>query len=236
MQESLGHLVQWVHSILVWVNLWNQFPPSLIKKIGSLKAISARGKRNLKDGLGWKCGKWSHSSKIKIVLLRIYSSAFRYGDVCPWGTGNRQQAKTHFMNSTIYPWCVLMCSIGLTITNNRMNLSCSALREICCRMFNLRASVASLCRELPEENHYTSSVTCWHEGQEYTYSLDLASCLFLRNPTARFTDNLPETRSLTPALFKPLSMLYCFVSFKPIFLNITFYLLISQTVKEQESI
>lgn len=89
MQESLGHLVQWVHSIFVWVSLWNQFPPSLIKKTGSLKAISARGKRKLKDGLGWKCGKWSHCSKIKIVLLRMYSSTFRYGCVCPWGTGNR---------------------------------------------------------------------------------------------------------------------------------------------------
>lgn len=31
----------------------------------------------------------------------------------------RKQVRTHFRISTIYLWCVLMCYVGLTVTNHR---------------------------------------------------------------------------------------------------------------------
>lgn len=70
------------------------------------------------------------------------------------------------------------------------------LREICCWMFSLRAECGipqCFSRKLPEKNNHTSSVICWHEGQEHTNCLDLASCLLFRNQTAGITDSLPET-------------------------------------------
>lgn len=130
------------------------------------------------------------------------------------------EAKTHFINSTIYPWCIQMCySLAYYEEQNETFFLSLPLREICCCMFSLWAKHSipqCFGRELPEQNNNTSCVICWHGGQEYAYSLDLASCLLLRHQAAGLTDNLLETHVLTLALFKSLSMVYCFVSFKPV--------------------
>lgn len=51
MQESLGHVTQWLHSISVYVY---ESIPSLVTKTVSIKLISAWGEKKLKDVLEGK--------------------------------------------------------------------------------------------------------------------------------------------------------------------------------------
>lgn len=168
-------------------------------------------------GWGWECGKWAHCSKIK---LSFWECTLQYSVLGVCDSGEQEtEAKTHFINSTIYPRWILMCYIGLTITKNRMEHSswlCPKEKSVavCSAFERVWHPVMFQRRAAGREN--IGSVIRWHAGQEYTHSPDLASCLSLRHRTARLTDNFPETQSLTPALFKSLYVLYCFVSFNPI--------------------
>lgn len=130
------------------------------------------------------------------------------------------EAQTHFINSTIYPWCIQMCySLEYYEEQDETFFLSLPLREICCCVFSLWAEGSILqcfSGEPPEQNNNTSCVIGWQGGQEYAHSPELASCLLLRHQAAGLTDNLPETHVLTLALFKSLSMVYCFVSFEPV--------------------
>lgn len=136
------------------------------------------------------------------------------------GREQETEAKTHFINSSVCSWCILMCySLEYYQEQGETFFLALPLQEICCCVFGLWAECGipqCFGGELPAENNNTRCVICWHGGQEYTYSLDLASCLLWRHQAAGLPDSLPETQALTPALFKSLCMVYRFVSFQPV--------------------